>query len=55
VRDNAAKLKDTWGNVADRTANYVHEQPMKAILIAAAAGAAIAMLSSLLAQHRNRD
>jgi ElaB/YqjD/DUF883 family membrane-anchored ribosome-binding protein len=55
VRDSAAKIKDSWGNVADRTASYVHEQPMKAILIAAAAGAAIAMLSSLLAQNRNKD
>jgi ElaB/YqjD/DUF883 family membrane-anchored ribosome-binding protein len=54
VRENAAKLKETWGTVADRTATYVQEQPMKAVLIAAAAGAAIAMLSSLLAQ-RNRD
>ncbi len=55
VREGSAKLKDSVSELSDRTATYVHEQPVKSVLIAAAAGAAIAILASMLTSSRSRD
>lgn len=54
VREGSAKLKDSVSQLTDRTAEYVHEQPVKSVLMAAAAGAAIAILASLMTSHRSR-
>lgn len=54
VREGSAKLKDSVNQLGDRTASYVHEQPLKAVLMAAAAGAAIAILASLMSSSRSR-
>lgn len=55
VREGSAKLKDSVSELTDKTATYVHEQPVKSVLIAAAAGAAIAILASMLTSGRSRD
>lgn len=54
VREGSAKLKDSVNQLSNRTAEYVAEQPVKSVLMAAAAGAAIAMLASLMTSHRSR-
>ena len=48
-----AKAQKTLTRYADSTGDYVANQPMKSVLIAAAAGAAIATLV-LSARRRNR-
>lgn len=50
--DAGAKAQKTLVRYADSTGEYVANQPMKSILIAAAAGAAIATLL-LSVRHRN--
>lgn len=54
VREGSAKLKNSVSQLTDRTAEYVADQPVKSILMAAAAGAAIAILASLMTSHRSR-
>lgn len=54
VREGSAKLKDSVSQLTDRTATYVHEQPVKSVLMAAAAGAAIAILASMITSSRSR-
>ena len=54
VREGSAKLKDSVSQISDRTATYVHEQPVKSVLLAAAAGAAIAMFASMITSNRSR-
>lgn len=55
VREGSAKPKDSVSELSDKTATYVHEQPVKSVLIAAAAGAAIAILASMMTSGRSRD
>ncbi|QDL36688.1 hypothetical protein [Rhodoferax sediminis] len=50
--DAGAKAQKTLARYADSTGEYVANQPMKSLLIAAAAGAAIATLL-LSVRHRN--
>ena len=50
--DAGAKAQKTLARYADSTGEYVANQPMKSVLIAAAAGAAIATLV-LSARRRN--
>lgn len=54
VQDSSAKLRDSFGQLTDRTATYVHEQPVKSVLMAAAAGAAIAILAGMITHNRSR-
>lgn len=54
VREGSAKLKDSVSHLTDKTATYVSEQPVKSILMAAAAGAAIAILAGLMTSSRSR-
>ena len=55
VREGSAKLKDSMSHISDRTATYVHEQPVKSVLMAAAAGAAIAILAGMITHSRSRN
>lgn len=56
VRHRAARARDRAGEMTDRTAGYVRDEPLKAILIAAAAGAAVMALVSLLgSRSRHHD
>lgn len=48
-------VRDQVNRAGDRTADYVKEEPLKALLIAAAAGAALAGLVALLSRsHTSR-
>ena len=51
--DASAKAQQRFNEYADVTSRYVAEQPMKAVLIAAAAGAVIAAL--LVGSRSRRD
>lgn len=55
VREGSAKLKDSVSQLTDRTSTYVHEQPLKSVLMAAAAGAAIAILAGMITHNRSRN
>ena len=50
--DATAKVQKQINHYADATGKYVAEQPVKSVLIAAAAGAALAALIGLLARSR---
>lgn len=49
LRDDVLDRADRYGS---RTAGYVKDEPMKSLLMAAAAGAAIALLARALAGRR---
>jgi ElaB/YqjD/DUF883 family membrane-anchored ribosome-binding protein len=53
VRDRSADLKDRAVRASDATVGYIKDEPVKAILIAAATGAALMALIGLMG--RNRD
>lgn len=53
VRDGSSQLKERALRAQDATVGYIKDEPVKAILIAAAAGAALMALVTLLS--RNRD
>jgi ElaB/YqjD/DUF883 family membrane-anchored ribosome-binding protein len=55
VRDSANQVRDRATSYSDSTVRYVKDEPVKAVLIAAAAGAAIVTLLSLIqSARRNR-
>jgi ElaB/YqjD/DUF883 family membrane-anchored ribosome-binding protein len=54
VRDRSADMKDRAVRASDATIGYIKDEPVKAILIAAATGAALMALVSLLSR-RARD
>ena len=53
VRETSAHLRDRASKVSDNTVGYIKDEPMKSMLIAAATGAALMALVSLVT--RNRD
>ncbi len=46
-------VREQVGRAGDSTVNYIKEEPVKAVLIAAAAGAAVAALASWLGSRRS--
>jgi ElaB/YqjD/DUF883 family membrane-anchored ribosome-binding protein len=48
VRDRSLQLRDQAQHASDNTLNYIRDEPVKSMLIAAAAGAALWALFSLL-------
>jgi ElaB/YqjD/DUF883 family membrane-anchored ribosome-binding protein len=46
-------MREQVGRASDSTVSYIKEEPVKAVLIAAAAGAAIAALASWLGSRRS--
>lgn len=50
VRDTGRKLRESAVSAQEGTVEYVREEPIKAMLIAAAAGALLMALASLLAR-----
>jgi ElaB/YqjD/DUF883 family membrane-anchored ribosome-binding protein len=48
VRDGTQQLRDQTQRASDSTLNYIKDEPVKAVLIAAAAGAALVTLLGLL-------
>ena len=51
ARELSAGARDKASRAGDRTLAYIHEEPLKAVLIAAAAGAVLTMLASALARR----
>ena len=54
VRDTSQQLREQAIRAADSTVSYVKEEPVKAMLIAAATGAALMALLSLMIRSRDR-
>lgn len=54
VRHSAQNLRDTADAATARTRDYIKDEPVKAVLIAAATGAALMALFSLVSHSRNR-
>jgi ElaB/YqjD/DUF883 family membrane-anchored ribosome-binding protein len=52
AKETAASLREGAYEVSDRTQRYVREEPVKSVLVAAAAGAALAGLMILLSRSR---
>lgn len=52
VRDTSRQLRDKAYQASDRTVDYIRDEPVKAILIAAATGAALMALVNLVSQSR---
>lgn len=55
VRDTSQQLRDQAIRATDSTVSYIKEEPVKAMLIAAATGAALMALLSLMSRSRDRD
>jgi ElaB/YqjD/DUF883 family membrane-anchored ribosome-binding protein len=53
VRDSSQQMKERAYRAQDMTVGYIKDEPLKSILIAAAAGAALMALVSLLARDRD--
>jgi len=54
LRDSTAQLRDKAARVSDDTVGYIKDEPVKSILIAAAAGAALMALIGLLGRAGDR-
>ena len=54
LRDATQQLRDKALRASDSTVNYVKEEPVKAMLIAAATGAALMALVNLMSGSRHR-
>jgi ElaB/YqjD/DUF883 family membrane-anchored ribosome-binding protein len=52
LRDTTQQLRDRATEATDNTANYIKDEPFKSILIAAATGAALMGLLTLLSRSR---
>lgn len=51
LRSGAARAQEIMHQTTDHAAQYVQAKPLKALLIAAAAGATIALLAGALGKH----
>ncbi len=54
LRDTSQGLRDSAVHATDRTAMYIKDEPLKAMLIAAATGAALMALVGMLSRSRDR-
>ncbi len=55
LRQGSQQLRDSAGQAASRTVGYIQDEPVKAMLIAAATGAALMALLTMVSQSRNRS
>jgi len=55
VRDSALQVRERATNVGDQTVRYVKDEPVKSVLIAAAAGATLMALVSLVRSARRNS
>ena len=55
VREGSQQLRDKALRASDNTVSYVRGEPVKAMLIAAATGAALMALISLMTRSRDRS
>jgi ElaB/YqjD/DUF883 family membrane-anchored ribosome-binding protein len=52
ARKVSATVREQAGQATERTVGYIQEQPVKSVLIAAAAGAALTLLAGALSRRR---
>ena len=55
VRESSRQLRDKAAHASDATVNYIKDEPVKSILIAAATGAALMGLVSMMGRSHHRD
>lgn len=55
IRHSSQQLRDKALRASDGTVNYIKDEPVKAMLIAAATGAALMALISLFSRSRDRN
>jgi len=55
MRESSQQLRDKATRASDSTIGYIKDEPLKAILIAAATGAALMALISLMTRSRHHD
>ena len=55
VRETGAQVREKALKASDSTVSYIKDEPVKAMLIAAATGAALMALIGLLSRSRNAD
>ena len=55
LRDTSQHLRDTARRASDTTVNYIKDEPVKSMLIAAATGAGLLALVSLMGRSRDRS
>ena len=55
VRETHNKLRKTAASASEGTVSHIRQDPLKSVLIAAATGAALMALVSLLTRSNNRD
>jgi ElaB/YqjD/DUF883 family membrane-anchored ribosome-binding protein len=53
LRDSSVHLRERARHAADSTIVHIRQEPLKAVLIAGAVGAALAMLFSLMGRSRH--
>lgn len=53
LRNSAARAQRFMTETTDHAAQYVQEKPLKALMIAAATGAGIAMLAGMMGKHHH--
>lgn len=54
LRDGSRQMRDGARQASDATVGYIRDEPVKAMLIAAATGAALMALVSLMGRSRDR-
>lgn len=52
MRDHSAHLRDSAYRASDYTRSYIRDEPLKSVLIAAFAGAAVIAIANLLSRRR---
>ena len=55
LRDSSRQVRETAAKASDQTVNYIKDEPLKSVLIAAATGAALMALVSLASRSRDRN
>lgn len=55
MRQTSQQLRDKAMHASDTTASYIRNDPIKSVLIAAATGAALMALVSLVTRSRHHD
>lgn len=53
LHSSAARAREAISHTTDQAAHYVQEQPLKSLLMAAAAGVTIALLAGALSRHHS--
>lgn len=53
LRNSTARVREAFNTTTDQTAQYVQAQPLKSLLMALTAGAAIALLAGLVGRRNS--